>query len=216
MEEAFRARLQAKLDGYQEWARGRTLSRCRLVQYSGVQLAGAHNVPIAEVESLIEQLVCEGFYVDWAEHEGQLVLKVWEFGGPEPEWSKVLDEQPLADIEAILEKSGTTPDASRHVGGSDQKVAGSARWAAHLGFASLICALIFPATFWGLMFADENGMLGPAPAGARAAMALFLAASSLLAVALGLLALIGGVRATALIGMIVGAAELIICMGFTR
>jgi hypothetical protein len=50
--------------------------------------------------------MCEGFYVDWAAHERRIFLRVWEFGGPEPEWSTVFAERPLADIDAVLRKSG--------------------------------------------------------------------------------------------------------------
>lgn len=105
MDEAFRAKLQAKLNDYRDWSRGQTFSDCRLVQYCGARLAGAFHVPIAEVEQRIEELVCEAFYVDWAEHNGRLILRVWEFGGPEPQWPKVLAEQPFADIDAILRKA---------------------------------------------------------------------------------------------------------------
>ena len=44
---------------------------------------------VLDVEARIEGLVCEGFYVDWAEHESRLFLRVWEFGGPEPDWPSV-------------------------------------------------------------------------------------------------------------------------------
>jgi hypothetical protein len=98
MDESFQKKLQAKLDGYRDWSRDHTLLSCRLVQYCGVDLVGVIDVPLADVESQIKGLVCEGFYVDWTEREGRLVLRVWEFGGPEPEWAKVLAEQALADI----------------------------------------------------------------------------------------------------------------------
>ena len=48
----------------------------------------------------------EGFYVDWTEHENRLYLRVWEFGGPEPEWSKVFAEVPLADVDELMRRAG--------------------------------------------------------------------------------------------------------------
>lgn len=66
----------------------------------------------AEVEPSVEGLVCEGFNVDWVEHCGRLYIRVWEFGGPEPAWGKVLAEQPLADIAELLREAGH--DAEHH------------------------------------------------------------------------------------------------------
>ena len=102
MTDAFHAKLQCKIADYHTWAAGRRLSGCRLVHYCGVDLLGAQDLLLTEVEASIAGLVCEGFYVDWAEDQGQLFLRVWEFGGPEPEWPKVFAEQPLADIDKSL------------------------------------------------------------------------------------------------------------------
>ena len=52
---------------FRRWAQGRDVSVCRLVQYVGVDLLGAIDVPLGEVESQIEGLVCEGFLVAWAQ-----------------------------------------------------------------------------------------------------------------------------------------------------
>jgi hypothetical protein len=46
--------------------------------------------------------VREGFQVDWSERQQRVYLRVWEFGGPEPEWPKVFAEQPLVDVAALL------------------------------------------------------------------------------------------------------------------
>ncbi len=97
MTEAFRSKLQAKLADYRVWSARRKLTGCRLVHYCGIDLAGSQDLPLAEAEARISGLICEGFRVDWKEHEGRLFLRVWEFGGPEPDWPKVLAEQPLAD-----------------------------------------------------------------------------------------------------------------------
>lgn len=102
MDDAFRSGLQTKLAGYDRWSCGRFFHGCRLIQYCGVEMVGAVDVPLAEVKSQIEGLVCEGFRVDWAEHKDKLYLRVWESDGPEPDWSKVVAEQPLADINELL------------------------------------------------------------------------------------------------------------------
>lgn len=102
MTDAFRSKLQTKLSDYRSWSVGRRLSGCRLVQYCGVEMVGAQDVPLAEVESRIESLICRGFYVDWEQHQSRLFLRVWEFGGPEPEWAKVFAEQALIDIDDLL------------------------------------------------------------------------------------------------------------------
>jgi hypothetical protein len=106
MDEQFRAKLDAKMAEYRDWSEGHALPLCRLVQYVGVDLVGAKSLPLSEVESEIEGLVCEGFYVDLAEHENRLYLRVWEFGGPEPDWSKVFAEVPLADVDEIMRRAG--------------------------------------------------------------------------------------------------------------
>ena len=95
MNEAFLAKLNAKLEAYREWRAGRDVQAARLVQYCGVELVGALDIPVGDVESRIEGLVCEGFYVDWAEHERRLIVRVWEFDGPEPDWPSVWAERAL-------------------------------------------------------------------------------------------------------------------------
>ena len=110
MDDAFRARLQSKLADYRAWSLGRKSTECRLVQYCGVELVGAQSVPMAEVAARIEALVCEGFYADWAEHDGRLYLRIWEFDGPEPAWPKVFAEEPLANIAELLR--GIGPDST--------------------------------------------------------------------------------------------------------
>ena len=92
MDDTFRSKLQAKLADYRAWQKRRRLSACRLVQYCGVDLIGVHEVPLTQVETRIQELVCEGFFVDWDDRQGKLYLRVWEYPGPEPDWSKILVE----------------------------------------------------------------------------------------------------------------------------
>jgi hypothetical protein len=105
MNDAVRSKLQSQLAAFRDWSAGYELSACRLVRYCGVDLLGALDIPPNEIESRIEGLICEGFYVDWAEHRGRLYLRVWEYGGPEPDWAKVFSEQPLADIDELPRRS---------------------------------------------------------------------------------------------------------------
>jgi ABC-type transport system involved in multi-copper enzyme maturation permease subunit len=98
----------------------------------------------------------------------------------------------------------------------DQPSGTSERWATRLGIASLVCALIFPAEFCVGLLALAIGVPWNGPPGAREAMAMFLTMSSLFAVVFGIFSLTGGVRGTALIGTIVGAVELYLCLGLAH
>lgn len=105
MNDAFRAMLDAMLADYGAWSKERSISGCRWVQYTGVEMTGAMGLPLDEVASGLENAVCEGFRVDWAEHEGRLYVRVWE-GEDEPAWDKVFAEESLADVSEILRRAG--------------------------------------------------------------------------------------------------------------
>jgi hypothetical protein len=105
MDDAFREKLQCKLAEFREWSSGHTFTDCRLIHYCGVDLVGAKSLPPTGVEPEIEGLLSQGFNVHWAERQGWLYLRVWEFGGPEPEWTKVFAEEPLADIGELLRQA---------------------------------------------------------------------------------------------------------------
>ncbi len=96
MEAAFRSKIDKKLVEYREWSRPHYFSARRLVHYCGVELVGSKGIFESDVEAVIEGLVCEGFYVDWADNEDTLYLRVWEFDGPVPDWPSVFAERPLA------------------------------------------------------------------------------------------------------------------------
>jgi hypothetical protein len=104
--EQFRAKLDARLAEYRAWLTGRVLLSCRLVHYCSSDLVGAKSLPLDEVEPEIKGLICEGFYVDWAEHEARVYLRVWDFEGAPPEWPKVFAEVPLADVDELLRQAG--------------------------------------------------------------------------------------------------------------
>jgi hypothetical protein len=94
MNDNFRAILDAKIADYRKWSLGRCFSSCRWVQYTGVEVTGALDVRLDEVERRLENAICEGFRVAWAEHQGQLYLRVWE-GEDEPSWANVFAEESL-------------------------------------------------------------------------------------------------------------------------
>lgn len=93
MRPEFKEKLEAKLSAYREWQSRRSFSSARLVQYSGIEMIGAHDVGLSEVENQIEGAISEGFRVEWSEHQGRLYLCVWE-GPPHspPPWDCVFHE----------------------------------------------------------------------------------------------------------------------------
>jgi|SRR5581483_3910623 len=106
MDDAFRAKLASQLHAFRAWAEGRDLRSGRLVQYLGVEVQGAIDVPVAEAESQIAGLIREGLRVDWAQSGQRLYLRVWGGDGPEPPWPSVFAEEHLADIDSILRDAG--------------------------------------------------------------------------------------------------------------
>ncbi len=86
-----------KLASYRNWAEAHCPKDGRLVHYCGIDCIGAADIAAAQVEERIADLLCEGFFVDWALHGGRVFLRVHEFGGPEPSWEKVFQEASLID-----------------------------------------------------------------------------------------------------------------------
>ena len=99
-------KLVQKLAAYRDWIAGRELKSGECVQYCGVECMSIIEVPLKEVEQQITVLMEDALYVDWAEQNSVLYLRVWEHGGPEPEWSKVFAHENLADVAAILREAG--------------------------------------------------------------------------------------------------------------
>jgi hypothetical protein len=98
MNSEFQVKLDAKLKEYRAWAHGRAVAVGRLVQYSGIEFVGAIDVAPEELERQICGLVCEGFHVDWAEHNDRTYLRVWEHPGPKQSWDLAFDEKDLMDV----------------------------------------------------------------------------------------------------------------------
>lgn len=111
--------------------------------------------------------------------------------------------------------SEQNPYSSPTEDGVRPPIAKSQGLSSRLALASLLCALVFPVTFWGITSAEAHGLLGPGPPGARMAVGLLLTLSSLSAVILAVFSFSGGVRSTALIGLIVGTVELFMCLTFS-
>jgi len=78
----------------------------RLVQYCGVEMIGALDVPQSGIRHQIEGLVAEGFGLKWINENGVTYLAVWEPDGPEPDWSNVFKESNLTDVQRILRDAG--------------------------------------------------------------------------------------------------------------
>jgi hypothetical protein len=98
MNSEFQAKLDAKIKEYRSWAHNKSVAVGRLVQYSGSEFLGAVDVAPEELEGQIVGLECEGFYVDWAEYNERIYLRVWEYPGPEPNWDLVFKEKDLMDV----------------------------------------------------------------------------------------------------------------------
>lgn len=112
------------------------------------------------------------------------------------------------------ETCSENPYASSTTEDADPPTVDLQRPGSRLGLASLLCALVFPVVMYGGVLADACGILGPAPPGAKTAVALLFAISSLSAVVLAVWSFSWGVRVTSLIGLTVGAVELLMCLGF--
>jgi hypothetical protein len=84
-----------KVRDYQAWSTGQQFERCRSVHYCGPDMVGAVDIPTSEIETRIDSLLAEGFYVDWHCQASTLYLRVWEFGGDEPSWECVYAESNL-------------------------------------------------------------------------------------------------------------------------
>lgn len=88
-------KIKEKLAAYHTWSTGQQFQSCRLVQYCGSEMIGAINVSCSQIEVQLQGLFAEGFCVDWICHDARLHLRVWEFGGAEPEWRFVYAETDL-------------------------------------------------------------------------------------------------------------------------
>jgi hypothetical protein len=102
----FSAKVSMKLQAFQAYAEGHAFTSCRLVHYIGVDRPNAVDLPLDEVEKQIAGCLAEGFVVDWSHTEGRLYLCVQEPGCPIPPWDKVMAEQALVDVDALLREAG--------------------------------------------------------------------------------------------------------------
>lgn len=105
MKDEFRAMLDARMSDYRKWLRNQRPSGCRWVHYTGVEMTGACDVPLDEVEARLTNAMREGFHAGWAEHQGRIYVRIWE-GDAEPPWKKVFAEESLVDVSEILRRAG--------------------------------------------------------------------------------------------------------------
>ena len=98
MNPEFTPKLEARISSYRAWSQGRNFSGIRLVRYCGVEMIGASDITLSEIENRIHGYTCEGLGVEWTEYNGRLYLCVWEAWdapGSPPDWSKVFSESDL-------------------------------------------------------------------------------------------------------------------------
>lgn len=98
------------LSVYEEWAKSRHITSCRLVQYVGLGQPGAIDVSVNDVFAQIKGCLAEGFHVDWHEQDSRLYLCVQEPGCPMPPWHTVIVEEPIEDVDSIFREAGLGQD----------------------------------------------------------------------------------------------------------
>lgn len=98
-----------KVSAFLVWVQATSVDSCRWVEYVGVKMIGAIDVPLDDVEKRMRNALCEGRRVDWNEQGGTMFLRIWD-GDVEPTWDKVFAEESLADIDEILRQAGFAED----------------------------------------------------------------------------------------------------------
>lgn len=94
------------LSAYENWAKNRHITSCRLVQYVGLGQPGAIDVSVNDVLAQIKGCLAEGFQVDWHEQDSRLYLCVQEPDCPMPPWHTVIAEESVEDVDSILREAG--------------------------------------------------------------------------------------------------------------
>lgn len=107
----FSAKLSQKLQAFRQFVAEEPFTTCRLVRYVGVDKPNSIGVPTQEVEQQISGCLAEGFLVDWHVTEGRLYLCIQEPGCPIPPWKKVIAEEALVDVDALLREAGFSDGA---------------------------------------------------------------------------------------------------------
>jgi len=88
-----------------------SLHGARLVEYRGVDLLGAVDVALADLETQVTRSLSEGQRVDWLCRNGRLYLRTFAADAPAPSWERVFAEEDVADVRAILREAGLGDDA---------------------------------------------------------------------------------------------------------
>jgi hypothetical protein len=97
----FQERVQHRLDEYRVWAKIRTLTSGRLVQYSGLGIPNAIDVEVSAIPSQIEGCLNEGLQVNWSHQESTIYLAIQEPDCSMPPWEKVFAEEAVSDVAEI-------------------------------------------------------------------------------------------------------------------
>lgn len=107
----FSIRSNERINAYRRFASEATFVACRLVHYAGNNEPNSVDVSPNEVESEILDCLAEGFYVDWLCVHEKLYVCVQEPDCPIPPWEKVIAEEALVDVDAILKQAGLASGA---------------------------------------------------------------------------------------------------------
>lgn len=102
----FAEKLREKLEEFERFADGKSIASCRLVHYAGANKPNAIDVSPQEITKQISGCLAEGFYVDWFHTDSCVHLLVQEPGCPIPTWEKVIAEEALVDVDALLKRAG--------------------------------------------------------------------------------------------------------------
>ena len=98
MNPAVAAKVEKALHSYRAFVQGKQFQSHRLVEYAGVEMVGAFDIQLPEVEPRIRVAIMEGFRAMWAANGQNLVLCIWEpwdEPAPPPAWERVFAERDL-------------------------------------------------------------------------------------------------------------------------
>jgi hypothetical protein len=99
MDDTFMVEVRRRLREFGDWSERLTVSGYRLATaYPEIENLHVYEISRPEAEDRIEGYLCEGLFVDWAEHDAYVYLLVWENPDPHPAWRDVFAAGPIEDI----------------------------------------------------------------------------------------------------------------------
>ena len=78
----------------------------RVFRYGDADLLDTIDIAVADVDGVIAASMADGLAVDWVYRNALLYLRVFEADRQPPSWERVFAQQDLADVRAILLRSG--------------------------------------------------------------------------------------------------------------